>query len=374
MIRRIKKFLLAPRPVATSVLFFSSSPVDEIWTRTTTFSVKNAGVSCAVVVISGVLDVSVRDAYRAAGIGVVENVGRHVLRRCRAEIAVTASSGIPKDWFPTSAVWRIHMPHSIVSLHMIYPADAFDGYNMLFAVGPHHVNEFIRLSNWRRLGDRAAITVGYGKLDILRAELARFDAPQPKDRQRHILLAPSWGKTNILNTIGLDLLRTLLGRGYRVTLRPHPIFFAENDRKLKEIQAAFEDDKSFFIENSAGLGKAIFDAEVLVTDYSGTAQEFSVLRRRPVVFVDVAKKILNAEWEELGLTPLELSSRGVLGPVAQPRTEEVVSCIDYVIEDQVSWHDRIDAFIPTFSPIQTCGTTAAAELVKLLNELKEKAA
>lgn len=367
-VKKLKQFLFPPRAVSSQVMFYSSSVVDELWVRTTALATRARGIDCCIVLGRGVLDADVHAAYAKAGIPVFTDAGRAFLLRCKIPVIVTASSGLPADWFAPTARWRIHMPHSIVSLHMIYSADCFDGYNMLFAVGPHHQAEFDALTAARKLPLRPVIAVGYGKLDVLQSALK----PVTPGAVPHILLAPSWGAQNILNTIGGDLIDRLLGAGYRVTLRPHPLFFVENDPLLPAFEKRFSGNNDFEIESSLGFGRAMFDADLLITDYSGTAQEFSALRGQPVVFVDVPKKILNPDWQSLGIMPLELRSRGVLGPLVIPDCAAVTAAVAGVLDNRGAWQANAEKFTADYLYSRDCAATASAALQSLINNLMAK--
>ena len=69
------------------------------------------------------------------------------------------------------------MPHSLSSLHMIYPEDAFDGYDLIFSAGPHHCDEFREITKARGLKNFGTVPIGYGKLDVLRQELVAKKKP-----------------------------------------------------------------------------------------------------------------------------------------------------------------------------------------------------
>ena len=45
----------------------------------------------------------------------------------------------------------------------------------------------------------------------------------------------------------------------------------------------------------------------MISDYSGAALEFAFTFNKPIIFVDVPKKINNKNYEILNITPLEVS-------------------------------------------------------------------
>lgn len=309
------------------VLFLSSSPVDEVWIRSTALRCHAEGLQVEVVICGDRRSRADNflEPYRAAGIKARAGLSFASAARIRCRLAVTASSGLDRRIFPTRARRFIHMPHSLASLHMIYPAEAFDGYDVLFAAGPHHEAEFAAIACARGLGPRDAHAVGYGKLDVLAQQLAER-GPRAAGRPR-VLLAPSWGPDNLLDRCGVALVQALLAAGLDVVVRPHPLFFLDRAPVLEAIRAMEQREPALRLESPFEGDDAIFDADVLVGDYSGIGFEFAALRGRPVVSVDVGLKVANPDWLALGLAPVEIACRLGIGAVVAPVVDEIVEAV-----------------------------------------------
>ena len=56
----------------------------------------------------------------------------------------------------------------------------------------------------------------------------------------------------------------------------------------------------------------------MVSDWSGAALEYAFGLERPVLFVDVPRKVNNPEYERLGIEPFEASVREQIGRVVAP--------------------------------------------------------
>ena len=148
------------------VAFFCSSLIDETWIRSTIFECKNKGLKVKLQILDETggerEDLKI---YNEKGITVqTGNDLNKIAKQGNAKAVVTASSGINRKIFPTRAEYLIHMPHSLASLHKIYPDGSFDGYDILFACGPHHVEEFKKLKERDSEGVKFKIfNIGYGK-------------------------------------------------------------------------------------------------------------------------------------------------------------------------------------------------------------------
>ena len=97
---------------------------------------------------------------------------------------------------------------------------------------------------------------------------SRVDAP-------HVLIAPSWGHDNLLDRCGVGLAEALSESGYRITIRPHPLFFLQSEPVMADLQALALRCASVDIESSLQEGHAMLTADVMVGDYSGASFESS---------------------------------------------------------------------------------------------------
>ncbi len=363
VIRRLLNAVLLSFPsVRCDLLGYSSHSVDTSWILSTLIKCKKNGMEVAFAYSQGSCPEHFLEQFKDAGIKVFHGVDSHFMQRANAPVVLTASSGLPKSFFSRKYCrYRVHMPHSISSLHMIYPKDAFDGYNVLFAVGPHHEKEFHALTKLNGLKERAVYKCGYSKAGIKKSDYV-YNPQNPP----HVLLAPSWGKGNILETIGTDLVSLLLDKGYKVSVRPHPAFFIDGHEVLDNLKSLSAKETLFRIEDSRESGEAIYDADIMISDYSGVVQEFFLTAPRPIVFVDVEKKVMNEDWESLDIEPIELRSRNVMGPLVEPDAVMVCSKLAETLKNIYSWVDRAKDFEKEYLYDIECAEAASLQIKNFL--------
>lgn len=267
------------------------------------------------------------------------NISVHMLRFIRTRIMVTATSGLTRAQMPNCGR-RVAVPHSLVSLHMVYPAGTFDGYTDVFCCGVHHQSEIDAMNLKDGLaGRRRSVLIGYAKFESLVA-IRPADGPA-SGAGKHVLIGPSWGPGNILETMGTALLDYLLGNGYKVTLRPHPSFFINGDTQIAALIDRWMSHPAFALESSLEESHALWTADMMIADYSGFAMEFAFVRERPVLYMDVPPKVLNPRWREVGLTPLELSIRERIGVVAPPSLDSIITGLEQLNKESDLWPERI---------------------------------
>lgn len=346
----------------TKVVFFATHPIDEIWIRSATFEAKKRALPVRLCII-GDLDEAIERDYAERDIPIDAISADLKQLNLEADIVVTASSGVSRQIYPITAKYLVHMPHSLASLHMIYPEDAFDGYDILFSAGPHHTLEYRAICDVRGLDSRETHMVGYGKLDQFRSESS---SKLKKSDRLHVLLAPSWGPQDLLSLMGCDLVSALSDRGYTVTVRPHPILYIEKPDLINELEAIINRHELATLEEPVQKNDAMLSADVLITDYSGTAFEFAALKRSPSIFVDVTPKQVNDNWRNYGLQPVELALRDKLGVVVPPDLNAVLEGVEAIRSQERVSKSTIDQFL--FDDGRSCGERVVDVLQELLGE------
>lgn len=337
-------------------LFFASDEIDEIWIRSTAKEAALRGHTVSLAIVGGTSE-KVRDAYTEFDVPIIDLKNFSDAADIRAGAVVTASSGVGREILPVEADCFVHMPHSLVSLHMIYPADAFDGFDVVFAAGPHHVAEFAEICEKRGLRDRQCRNVGYGKMDY-------FNSLPPKATDPgSILLAPSWGPDDLLSRMGADLVRGLADLGHKICVRPHPLTYAEKPELISDLERVAGELDHCVIENPRSSNEGLFTSRVLVTDYSGTGFEFAAFREQSVVFVDVGLKEVNPEWKSYSCTPVEIGLRETIGTICAPTVTAVVEAIGDCLRAPSLTREDLEEFI--FAPRQSCAARAVDELVQI---------
>jgi YidC/Oxa1 family membrane protein insertase len=238
-------------------------------------------------------------------------------------------------------VHYIYVFHAMNSIHMTYRLGAFDYYDSIFCTGPYQVKELTRDTESRSIRKRNLVEVGYSRVERIQSAWKWLEAKGASGR-RTILVAPSWAASNALETHGIELVRTLLHADFEVIVRPHP----ETHKRFPDLIARFEtnfaDDERFRLERSVRTDDSLLRADVLITDWSGIALEYAFGTERPVLYIDVPRKVHNDRYEELGIEPFEVRMRDQLGIVVTP--EELGGIVDIIgrlIRDQASYRDRI---------------------------------
>ncbi|HMU13462.1 MAG: CDP-glycerol glycerophosphotransferase family protein [Bacteroidetes bacterium] len=236
--------------------------------------------------------------------------------RLRYRVILTPATHIPFKKYKNPGSVVVHLPHSMVSLHTIFPADTFLGFDHVLCCGPHHVREITAI--FKHSGQRGqAWETGYEVIDRLGREVGGRSG----HRRPCILIAPTWGPSSLLYRFGRDLVDRLTPH-YDVILRPHKWKMEEIAGMLDDLRRDHTGNQGFAIDLDADPKPSMEAADLMISDHSGAAFEFALGCLRPVVFIDGPRKNAHINWREvLDEEGIEVIGRTRIGTVVKDLDE-----------------------------------------------------
>jgi YidC/Oxa1 family membrane protein insertase len=245
-------------------------------------------------------------------------------------------------------VHYVYLFHSMGSTHMVDNANSFDHYDSLFCTGPHQVREIRRREELENLPEKHLFDYGHPRLEQVIAE-SRHHRPEKRPGEPlTVLIAPTWGETSIFNTCGRELIAVLLDAGYRVIMRPHHHSLRQSPSAIAALKQMFEGRDRFEYVDQMGETESILRSDILVCDWSGMSMEYAMGLEKPVLFIDVPRRIRNPDWQALGIEPLESSIRSEVGEVVSPdRLQEAPRVIERLLADPERFREHIRSWRKT---------------------------
>jgi len=226
-------------------------------------------------------------------------------------------------------VHYIYVQHALMSLHMAYREGAFDWYDTVFCSGPHHVQEIRLLEKKYDLPQKKILKHGYARLDSI---IKHKQSKEVDNKSRHALFAPSWGPNAAIEMgLGDQVVEKLLSFGYKVTLRPHPETLKSSSAIVNKIISKHDKNEMFFYDESISSLDSFHQSDFMISDWSGSALEYSFGLEKPVIFLDLPKKINNPKYEEIDAVPLEVSVREDIGVIVgvDDLTPKLIESLSY---------------------------------------------
>lgn len=209
----------------------------------------------------------------------------------------------------------IYLFHAMVSTHMIYRKGAFDHYDTIFCVGPHHSREIRETEQLYGLPAKKLVELGYPLLDDL---LEQYGNREKHGGKPQILIAPSHHEGNIMDSCLEDILAELSGKDWRVIVRPHPQYVRRNPGRVEELKRRYAGRENLLFETDFTTNESQYTSDILITDWSGISMEYSFVTRHPCIFINTPMKVLNPEYTRYQAVPALLEVRDKIGVSFEP--------------------------------------------------------
>ena len=291
----------------------------------------------------------------------------------KARILIMDMPDLEKLYVKRSKVYPVHyiyIFHSMFSMHSYLKKGAIDNYDTIFCVGPHHLNEIKETEKVYGLKPKKLVLYGFARLDTLLQQKRNYPQlnSKPKDL---VLITPSYGDNNLLEVCGVELIDILLKSNFKVLLRPHFRTLKESTKLIETINREFGKNPNFTLEKGVIPPDLFHSSVCMISDWSGISLEYAFTFERPVIFIDVPKKILNSNSNDISLEPIEISIRHEIGHVVSPKNLEKIPSLIASSDENDEIHEQIKVVrSKTVYNIGESATVGAKYIQKLNEELR----
>jgi YidC/Oxa1 family membrane protein insertase len=197
------------------------------------------------------------------------------------------------------------------------------------------------------LKPRKLVEYGHPRLENLLVEAESYrqslsSGTPSRQSKPVVLIAPTWGEQSIFNTCGDELTGLLLDAGYHVIVRPHYQTLQMTPGVVEKIRTKYADHDSFEYQDRMGESGTLFRSDILISDWSAMAIEYALGLEKPVLFIDLPRRVRNEDWQEWGIEPQEAAFRELAGDIVSPKLlGEAPEKIARLLENQNEFSQRM---------------------------------
>ena len=183
--------------------------------------------------------------------------------------------------------WYVHILHSVDD-STSYRMFGLDHYDAVLMSGQYQIDEQRELEKLRNLPAKEMLVVGSTYLDTMksRKENEQSDAAVSEDKQKTVLLAPSWGDSSILCRWGDRILAALKETGYTVIVRPHPQSFVSDKSVIEPLMNKYQEKDGFFWNRDKDNFDCLKKADIMITDFSSIMYDYTLVFDKPLIYAD----------------------------------------------------------------------------------------
>ena len=204
----------------------------------------------------------------------------------------------------------VYLTHSLGSTNLTLRPGATFNYDTVFTCGKPQQEEEEAFNKKFKL-NRTLYKVGYPLLDDMINEYQKEKKKESK--KKTVLIAPSWQKDNIIDLCLEEILDNIKGEDYNVIVRPHPQHVRHKKEYFDYMKKKYENDDNIEIQTDFSKNSTVFDADMVITDWSNIGFEYAFTTKKPVLFIDTPMKVMNPNWQDLGIEPITISARNKIG-------------------------------------------------------------
>jgi len=206
----------------------------------------------------------------------------------------------------------IFTDHGLGSQNLLYKQEALDHYDTIFAKNKKQELEIREIEKLRGTNRKKIIQTGYTLIDDM---IEAYEKTKKQNEIKTILIAPSWQEDNIMESCIDDILKGLLNTEYKVIVRPHPQYLKRNSMEMKLFEKKYQENinDKFIVEKDFSSNETVYNADLIITDWSGIGYEFSFATTKPCLYVNTKMKILNSKYKDINVIPMDIEIRDKLG-------------------------------------------------------------
>jgi YidC/Oxa1 family membrane protein insertase len=204
----------------------------------------------------------------------------------------------------------IYVPHDVNSSNLTFHENALDYFDTIFASGFKNAEELREREQKYDLPRKRIVEWGSSVIDNM---IVSYEEMEKSDGERKtILIAPSWQKDNILDSCIEEILDRLSGLDYHIIVRPHPQYVRHFEERIDALIAKYA-SAGVEIQKDFSSNKTVYTADLLVTDWSSIAFEYTFSTLKPVLFINTPMKVVNPNYKELSCVPIDIELRDKVG-------------------------------------------------------------
>lgn len=264
----------------------------------------------------------------------------------------------------------IFTDHGLGSENLLYRADALAHYDTIFVKNLKQEQEIRAIEKKWNFKPKNLLRTGYTLLEDM---IKDYEENKVENTIKTIVIAPSWQEDNIMDCCIDEIIEGLLKTDYKILVRPHPQYIKTQPDKIQAFIDKYEKCFSdrFILEKDFSSNSTIYNADLVITDWSSIGYEFSFSTTKPCLYVNTKMKILNKDYKLIDVVPLDLEVRDKIGrSIDLKEINNIVQYIDDLILNQEEYKKKNLSLRD--ENVFNLGYADKIEGEYIINKLKEK--
>ena len=262
----------------------------------------------------------------------------------------------------------IYIPHGMDSINLTMRTCSTNNYDTVFTTGKYQKEEQEKTNEVYKLQNRKIFEWGYSLLDDM---ISDYEKNKVKNEIKTVLIAPSWQKDNIVDVCLNDILDSLKQEDLKVIVRPHPQHVRHMKDKFEKMKEEYKDNKNIEIQTDFASNNTVFTADLVITDWSAIAFEYSYTTKKPVLFIDTPMKIMNPDYKKINVEPFNIWARTEIGEVVSvDNCKNINKEVAEMLKNSIKYEDKINKLVN--NSVYNLGNSSQVGAEYIINAIQEK--
>lgn len=297
-----------------------------------------------------------------------------LMMKMDADIVVMTMPELEKYHIKRSYVRKdvqyIYVFHGLGSVNTELRSGALDHYDTVYIVNEQGKKEIRAMEKLYGLPEKRLVECGYPLLDRMRKDYE--SSSHDVHAIKRIMIAPSWQPENIMESCIEEILNGLLGRGYHITLRPHPQYMRHHAAQVSALKERYRDfQNELTIEDNFVSSSSVYSSDLLITDWSNIGYEFCFTTFKPVLFIHTPMKTMNPDYKKIQIVSFAERLRSKVGYDLYPdKLDEIGTHAQELLDHAEDYSQRIEQI--SHEERYHYGTAARVAAMDILEQLTSK--
>lgn len=271
--------------------------------------------------------------------------------------------------------WYVHVLHAAGDPTM-YRMFGLDFYDAVFIAGDFMKDELLELWKRREIEAHELPMAGIPYLDVMKERLEKEGRKEKKEGSvPSVLLAPAWGPSGLLTTLGPEMIEALVNTGYDITVRPHPQSFTSEKELMDRLMKEYPESEHFHWNRDNDNFDILNSSDIMISDFSGVIYDYTLVFDKPLIYADTGtgynKVVYDCCW--LDDEPWMIKKLPEIGlPLKKEDMGNVKELIDKALSSESKAKARDKAREETWKHAGSAAGMIADYMISKYDEVKKK--
>lgn len=301
-----------------------------------------------------------------------------MMMKMDADMVVMTMPDIEKYHIKRSYVRKdieyLYIPHGVDSNNLTLRQGALDHYDTIFCTGKHQKEEVEKTETVYDLPKKTIFEWGYALLDEMREDYAKMmqEPIKLQNSRNKILIAPSWQPDNIVDSCLEEILENLKDGDYEIIVRPHPQHVRHKGEFMENLKQKYAENSNILIQTDFSSNSTVFEADLVITDWSSIAYEYAYTTQKPVLFINTPMKIMNPEYKKIDVVPINIWMRDEIGCALDlDELDKIDEKVSMLLREKEKYYEKIGAFVEEYMYNLGCSAEVGGKYI--IKQLQQKA-